>query len=563
MLTIVTELIDYLASLPVDTQEEQSLLRTLECENEMETILITGNCDAAPCTLLPLDEQLFEAEDDIRFPLIAEYGEIFSVQVLNQHNETERYATASDFRKFCAGNLRQVRRCTVQIPSPLLRQQRLVYFQFDEELSGINEIAKGCSGCIIALPANAGGLSTGYMDLCRWLKDERCISERVNLILVKQIPFVNRMLPIQAEKLLNRKKMASFECGKVRGAMPCERALNAALLDLQERSAGNDYQNVLTVCCTQVTQKLQNHLQMLQSEAEESGRLAAEYRKAEKTFRAMCDSEKYSLAALLTEEDIQGIRGEIHSMFQQLKVQFPLMVDEVIEKSSDPKKELKELSGDYLGSLSDAFLHKLMFAVSEQLLETRITQKIENIRERFLRMMTEAQLDAQELENHMQAELLRTSNINIGEYQPAAVAAAATLLTLVLRLCMYNSLLSIFGPGNWIFSYNIANYVGDLIEKFVIDAAVAVMPKKMFADAYCKKVLEEWDALDKSVSSGVENNILPRLISALKEEFEKLIDNYSVQLSRTADVFSANQDELNAQAENLLKHIARLENMSV
>lgn len=551
MQTTITQMMDFLTSLPFDTQDERSLLENLVCCEGLETILVAGDADAAPYTLLPLEEQLFEPVDAPNFPLTAEYGDSFSIHVLNQDGETECYQSISDFRHFCAPRFRQLHSCTVRLPNPLLREQRLVYFQFDQELSALNEAAKGCSGCIMVLAANAGGLSEDYSQLCHWLKDERCIASRVNLILNQQIPICNRMLPLLTENLLDRKKLAVFRCGVGRDTMTAEQALKSALLDLQERDAPGAERGVLTACRTQVTQKLQAQLQQLQTEAAEAGRLAEEYRKAEITFRAMCDSEKYSLASLLTQEDMESIRREIRGMFAKLQHCFPQMVDEVVKKSRDSKEDLKNLAGDYLGNLSDAFLSSLMEDVSDRLLVPRTNERFQNVCDRFRRMMSEAQLDAQELEEHVEAEFLRLSDVNIGDYKPQMAVVLSDLLTMVVRAVLIHYL------DDW--GRSIANVLNSWIKGVLLDVAIALTPKEMFANALCQKIMEHWDELEKDVCQQVESTLLPRLTIMLQEKFEKLTAHYDVQLLRKAEALSARQAEAQAQSESLRKQLAWLE----
>lgn len=541
-------------SLSIDTQYEQKLLESLTCQAELETILVVGDADAAPCTLLPLEKQLFETGDAFDFPLVAEYADVFSIHAVNRAGETEHYKMISDFRYFCASRFGEFCQCTVRIPDPLLKQYRLVYHQLSGDMDALNEAAKGCTGCILVMAADAGGLSDNYLSLCHWLAGERCIAGRTSMILNFRSPFRNRMLPFMAESQLKRKKLAVFKCGvSEQGTLTAARALESALLDIQERNGDSTEKDVLFVCMEHVKNRLHNEVRSLQEQQKKKSELAEQYKKAGELFQAMCTTEKYSLASILSKEDLEDLHSEIHGMFGLLRNRFPQMVEEVMDKSQNPKRDLKNLAGDYLSALTDSFIDSLLREVTDELLIPQTRQHFTNVCERFRRMMQEVQLEYETLEEHVKTEFLRMNEINLGDFCPAIAQAVSDVLTRIIQILLVGEFES------W--GLLIADWLNDEISRFIAATAAAVMTKKQYAKSLCSHIQKQLDEHEQKICQQLQDTIFPRLTDMLQKEFEKLTQLYSDQIRERFLQYEEEKHAICQTVRHLEDKIAELKKM--
>lgn len=541
---------EYLKSLPVDVQHEQDLLGHLS-GSDRESILVIGDQAAAPFTLLPLEETMFLEQEVPAFPLQLEYGDAFSILATNTSGERERYYSVSDFRRFCADRFDQIICCTVYLPHEFLRDLRLVYFIINENLNRLNTVAKGCTGCVMAVAADAGGLSEDYMALCSWLKDERCISERVSMILRYRNSFCNDMLGYMAGYLLERENIGTFFCGDTgEVTLPEISALRSAVLDVQQYEMDASQAGVLRQCRSSVEQKLKAALLAQQSEKESSKEIQEKYENAGRVFEAMCITERYSISNLLTDVEKESLRREIRDFFTMVRGSFPQMVDEVLAKSKKPKTDLKNMAGDYLGDVIDAFVGELIEEVSAQLMIPRTHERFQNVCIRFRRMMQDAQLEHEQLEKNAEAELLRMANINIGNYQAPLAQVISTILSSVVKYFLLKELTE-WGFGD--LSYVIVHRVERIIDSVVSEVSDALMSKKQYVGSLKKKLLEDMEDLQTQIYEQLELTIIPRLGDVLQKEFDNLTNVYHEQLLQRAGE-AAEQQEAARQQIRILEH---------
>lgn len=535
----ITQLESCLRSMSIDTGKEQKLLSGISCQQAEDTILITGDPQADIYTLIPAPEQLLFADESIPFPLTVEYAEAFSVQVFFD-SSTEIYHSVRDFRQFCRDRFADIHRCEVCIPDELLRQNHLIFFTLDHNISQLTDFCMHCTGCVIVAAADAGGLSEDYLDLCRWLSEERCISKRVTLLLNHSGVFDNPALEFMAQTVLNRKKLGVIRCGTEDQTGTF--ALKAAVYDIQERSMEGVADAVMLSCCSQIRLRLQDAILEEQKTAQSNQVLAEKYRSAGKTYNAMCVTEAYAFAEILTKEEQENLRREIKAMFNRLRSCFPQMVDEVLFKSANPKQDLKNLSGDYLGALIDAYVEEILNEVLEDLLIPRTRDRFHDLCDRFRRMMQDADLEYEQIENHARTVLLKMGDVNIGDYHTPLAEIAATVITAFLKMSL-TALLSKVGLGDW--GYYIGVRLGDVINSAATELADMVTPAKYYAGNVTKVLMKQTDDLEQTILLQIQDTIIPRMSGVLQSEFETLVDVYRDQLQRKAEHYHT----LNARAQ--------------
>jgi len=525
----ITQLETCLRSMSIDTSYEQKLLSGISCQQSDETILITGDPQADIYTLIPAPEQLFFADESIPFPLMVEYAETFSVQVFFGSN-TEIYHSVKDFRHLCHDRFAQVHRCVVSIPDELLRQNHLVFFTLDHNLPQLADSCPHCTGCVIVATADAGGLSEDYLDLCRWLLEDRCISKRVTLLLNHSGVFDNPVLELMTQTVLNRKKLGVIKCSTEDQAGFF--ALKAAVYDIQERSMEGIADAALLSCCSRIRQRLQAAVLEEQKIAQSNQLFAEKYRSADKTYNAMCVTELYSFAEILTKEEQENLWREIKSMFTRLRSCFPQMVDEVLQGSPNPRQDLKNLSGDYLGTLIDAYVEEILNEVLEDYLIPRTRERFHDLCDRFRRMMQDADLEYEQIENQARTVLLKMGDVNIGDYHTPLAEIAATVITAIIKMSL-TALLSKIGLGDW--GYHIGRGLGKVVNSELTVLADTVTPIKYYARNITKVLMDQTNNLEQQVLQQIQETLIPRMSGVLQSEFETLVDIYRDQLQQKAE----------------------------
>ena len=549
MQTKIAQVQTFLQTLSIDTAREQALLAGISGPQAADVFLVTGDRQAGIHGLLPMQEQLFLPEDDIGFPLTVEYAQTFSIRVTNDKDQNEYYHSVGDFRHFCGSRFRKVRHCLVGLPNELLRGIRMEYLLLEDDLQQVTGYAVHATGCVLVIAADAGGLSEPYLDLCRWLVEDRCIAKRVSLLLNNSSGFDNPMLPYMAEAALNRKKLGVVTCGAE--ALTPQAALQAAVLDLQERTMEGVCEGTLLSCCNSVEGKLEAALAQARAVEESSRILAEKYQSAVRTYQAMCVTEKYAFSEILTKEEQEILQREIRQMFAHLRASFPKMVEEVLAKSKHPKQDLKNLSGDYLGALIDAYMDALLNEILDDTLIPRIYENYKALCDRFRRMMQDSDLEYTEIEEKSKAVFLKMGDVNIGDYHTPIAQLTASVLTAIVKLVL-SAVLKELG-------YHIGRGIGGMINSALVTLTDSLMSSRQYAKSINKAVLVQLEDLEQRILQQISQTILPRMNSVLLTEFEKLAKVNSDQLLAKQKDNETRQSEARAQAGALAEDLARLQ----
>lgn len=543
----IAELEGCFQSMSIDTSKERTLLNSiLHMQNE-ETILIAGDQQADIYALLPTQEQLFLADECVSFPLRVEYADIFSIEVVLDSHKTEIYHNVKDFRHFCGSRFGSIEYCVVYIADEIFRNHHLVYFTIDRNIQQIADYCMQCVGCILVVAADAGGLSETYLDLCRWLSEERCISKRVTLLLNNCRGFVNSMLEYMVQTILKRKKLGVIQCG-ING-ITADFALKAAVSDIQERSMEGITEAVFHSCCSQVRQRLQGAIVQERDNEQQNQALAEKYQLACKNYHAMCVTEKYAFSEILTKEEHENLQREIKDLFENLQSCFPQMVEEVLNKISKPKEDLRNLSGDYLEALVNAYMEDILNEVLEDVLIPRTRDRFWNLCERFRRMMQDAELEYTQIEEKAHAVFLKMGDVNIGDYRTPLAQVTGTLLTTVLKVSL-TAILSEMGLGIW--GYYLGKRLENAIQSAVTTFTDVMIPSRQYANSITKALIKQLEELEEKILQQIQETIIPRMGSVLQTEFEILADVYYNQLQQKVQFYN---DQI-IRAENRIKNLS-------
>lgn len=552
------KLMTMLKALPVDTAYEQGLIEAAACGGG-ETYLIAGAQDADPFILLPLEEQLFEKGELPPFYVTAEYGEQFSLCAVNRNGEKELYRTASDFRRYCAGRFAEISNCTLQLPYDFLKRCSLRFAILDNiSLAYLNEVGKGCAGCVMAIEADAGTLSDDYMTLCSYLAEERCISDKVALALYQRTTdFNDDMLAVIAAEVLNRESVEAFAYGD--SSAPCK-ALEAAVGSIMAgESAGAD-DGVVQNCCGKAAEKLQTLMDTTKAEEAQYKKTKESYGDALSKFQAMADTEKYSLNNLLSDHEVEAIRSEIHDMFVSLEDALPELFKEVIQNSRSAKEDLKQLTGDYLGNLVNSFTECLLNQVVDEQLLPRTERIFESLCSRFSTVMRNVKLEQEDDISYAMAEFLKISSINLGNYHTQTAKTLSGIVQALARFALISSMreLELLNLG----SAKIVDVLIDMFAQKLSDLIDALTPKGQYARSLRKELVEHLHEQEKLLCEQLENNILPRLYDYLQDEYTKLTGVYEKQLRDKEQHYAELQQSAAVKIASLQADIQAVEAMA-
>lgn len=550
--------IDYLSHLlpmlPIDTTYEQSLLAASLSEGS-DIFLVCGTQDAQIFSLLPLETPLFQPHDFPLFPVDLEYGPSLVIAVTDKSGQTEKYHSVEDFHHFCAHCLTNFASCTVKLPEPLLQQTNFRFLLLnDPTFDSLNRVGKGVTGSILVVSADAGALSDDYSTLCDWLVKQRCISDRVSMILNQRAPVSNPMLTVMAEQMLQRNKIAVFTCGRRRTSpMTPQAALNNAARDLLDRTAGSADEGVFQTCCQQTLVKLVSALKIAEEESEMFRCRYESCIKAKDTFHAMALTEGYSFTQLLKQEEQENIRSEIRGMFTALKAALPALIQEVKENSQDPKEDLKQLAGDYLGDLINEFTSHLLSEVSEELLIPRANKRFHDVFERFQRLTQDDNIQLREQDiAHAEAEFLRMTEVNMGNYHTQTAKWFAALGEWTVKAWLFD-----LDYGFASFTHRLTKILVPMMENFVD----AVMPTGLYTRNMLKDILSQLDETENNLCSQLDETVFPRLYRILHKEFTGLTNAYGESLWQLAEEYRLQKLDADKQVSSLNKSIKEVKNL--
>lgn len=527
----------FLESLPVDTEAERAALAAAG-NAEKNRILVAGGADSGVLTLLPTPQPLFFPEDVPGCVVTVEYGDEFSIRVVDPSGEAERYRSGEDFRHYWGNRLENMATCAVTSPVALLRRVGLVFCRLEPETAG--SAAAGCSGCVLVIPGDGGCLSEADTALCQSLRDVWCLGGRTSLVLRQRSPFVNDLLPLMAEQMLERNKLGAFSWGDgvpdlLRGA----EALESAVLDILDRDAGAVPDQMVRAGLQRVRDKLILAGQEADREKSRLRQRLDACRQATAAFQAMCLTEKYSLSGLLTQEDKEHLRKEIHDMFLVLQTRFPDMVEEAAKQLPTAKEDLKNLAGDYLGALLDGFVDELLDEVIRELLVPRTKECFLSVCQRFRRLAQEYGLDPELMESQAEAEFLRISEVNVGDFYTGIAqvisAVVATAARLALRWVLQK--LDLFG------CYTLLDQAESWVQQATMELTDRLLPARLYARSLCKQSLNYLQTMEETLCRQLEDTVIPRLIHVLQQEFDTMTGVYTGQLENNTAATEASLAE--------------------
>ena len=559
-----------LPTLLVDTAYEQGLLAASGAAGER--LLVAGTQESQLFSLLTTEEPLLESGWAPLFPIDAEYGPALSIRAVNRAGEIERFHSAAEFRRCCGGRLEELTACTVQLPDPLLERCPLRFLLLNgTTFQTLTEQAAGCTGCVLVAAADAGGLSEDYQALCDWLAGQRCVADRVSLVLTQRAPRLNPALEIMAETMLKREKIAVFRCSLGRGSgLSPARALDHAVRDILDRSgaAGGDdsADGVIRTCCAGAEEKLRAALAEAEAAGAAGRRQEELCRSARKSFHAMAETDRYSLSELLTPEESAAVRAEVRAMFAALRAALPGLIDEAAARSDDPKEDVKQLVGDYLSDLMDRFLTDLLLEVSEKQLVPRTQERFEQVIRRFRRLARELDIDASGEEAPVKLELLKNEGVNIGDYRTAVAMILSHLITEAGKL-LVKGLAFIFAeqymtPSSFAALSKLLKKAGDAANLAMERAVDNAMPLGMYMSSLKKDVQEKLDEAENALCDQLDESVFPRLYGLLDEQFRKLTEAYEDRIARQGDRCGEQAGAAEARAEQLREQLGRVAELS-
>ena len=317
--------------------------------------------------------------------------------------------------------------------------------------------------------------------------------------------------------------------------------LEAAVLDVLDREPGIIPDKVLRNALVRVREKLTLANGEAAAQEEKLQKLLQQCNQAAGAFQAMCLTEKYSLGTLLTQEDSSRLRKEIHDLFAVLQTRYPEMVEEVADQIPTAKEDLKNLAGDYLGALIDAFMDDLMDQVTRELLVPRTQERFLSVCQRFRRLAKEHGLDFGALESQAEVDFLRMCEINVGDFHPELSQLVANLLTGAVRFALIRFLDDL--------GYLIAEEIEDWLSQTLVELADHLMPTRMYAKSLCKNSLNYLQKLEENLNHQLEETVIPRLIHVLQNEFDTMTGVYTKQLQRKTE---AVEEDLRAARQHRL-----------
>lgn len=524
-----------------DTGAEQALLAAARAGAEQPVVLVAGNHESDPFSLMPGGDPFMGAMPP-QCPVRCIHGESFAMLVEDQQGVTERFRRAEDYRAVYGQEPALIKSCTVVCPQVEPAWPTLLFAVLRPDKEYLQQLAAQADAWIFTVYAEAGSVGEACV-----LLSHHAVQERSALVMthVEKVFFPNDMLPLQL----------------FGGQLPCLEsdssqpdggliALRAALETVQGAAPEKRTNLWLQQAACAALDKLESKAQQIAVREQEWLDTARRCGEAEKIFRAEAGGRRYAVRALAGKDQLTGLKKDLADLSQALKEQLPDMVTEVIRECERPKEALKNLLADYVSFT----LNNAVSAALEELVDTHCMPGMNRQMEETVASYT--RLTAMALEQNGAGEMdveddfIQLSHIHIGDFHTKLAQKLPGLLTAaarwVLDALQYENALTIL------------IWLEDVIENILSDAVDAVMPKSIYGADVSKAVVKRMDDVHQNLVTQLEESIFPRLAEMLEAEFEAFIDGYAQQISRHQARYEQKAQEQRNARTNLDQAMERI-----
>jgi len=536
----VSLLLEALNSCGVDTAEEQLLLRQRIKSVQCPTLLVIGDEPGRPLDLLQgLDIPSWREEHEpLTYPVECVKGTQLQITATDAKGVRNRYFDLPSFR---AHRDPGVTHLELTVDAPILERVTLRFVTVNgETVARLPELAGDCAGVVLVLDSSAGAPEPAASELCHWLKVTAGMEERLCLVLNHtEQGAVNWML----EDLLEVEPRATLACNFDVPAQAEDSPWNvlASAVSMLGSAAGGE-DALAAWCISSVQRRLKERMEQLERSAQEKDDSAQWFQENSAAFRAKMGIARSAINVQLTPEQKEALYSDIQGLRQQLLEQLPLMAEELVERNGkQAKQDMKNLAGEYVESLINHYMTFITRQIADRVLFPQAEKAFQESVEEYQRLISSAPVSVDEMTALENVELLKSIQINLGEYQ----SSLSRMLGNIVMFCIICVGGDTLGP----FTYTVADSLGGLVEELV----ESVRSAKAYVQDYIKEKLEpELSRCPEMMFAALDETILPQINGDLVNWFKDVVD-------RCCDRMEAQSAALENEASVLRDQRAALE----
>ena len=525
------QLLIALQALPVDTARQQSLVRAAATGASHPAILVLGNEESDPLSLLPGGNP-FAGMQPPACPIRCCHGPQFEIRVRDAQGAEVVYVSPEALH----AQAMSVAACTVITPQADPAWPPLLFALPDgHDQEELRRLAAMTDGCIFTAYAEAGTVGEAAAEMSKFFPQNRCL---LVLTHVENTFYPNDMLALQ----LHNGQLLCLECDHtLTGKGGPDYVLRSAMEMILTAPAQPSWAESLAKVRGEALALMEAHIRAAQDRQAQQLKAMAQYEEAEKLFRAEASTRRFEVRALLNDDLRQGLQKDLAAFVEALKAQLPAMIDEVVETSDKPKDALKYLLADYVSAtLNDGVAAGLDELVDERCLPemNRIMQETMDV---YARLSTVALSSLTSEDADVQDDFIPPAHVQLGDFRtPLAHALEMTIRLLIGGLLGYLRL-------NWTIKY-LKKILDPLLDLFTA-AVDAVTPIRSYTKSISKAVVKGLDEISGMLQEQIGTSIFPRLVELLDEEYADFIDLCAKQLTQGAE----HHRNLAAQAEEEIR----------
>lgn len=549
---------DWLSELPIDVSGERSYLAAALNRGKRAVIAIAGDAAAGPYALLGsvTGERPFTDGEPLPCAVECRYGSAYSIAAATSGGEVERFYSAADFNKRFANRYHTLSACRIEADAPVLENRTLQFLLLNDDTARRLDAPIGaCSGCIVMLPSDGGALSEPVRALCAWIAARGYGSHTAILVSHAERRFQNKLLPSLARAVLHAELCPVYYAAqKAESDRSPVEAVSLACSAFAEWDAEALTTADIQYAAARVHTKLTPAIASAQAARAEAERLASITDALAIQFRAEAETDRYALEELLSGDEIEEICADIRGMLRVLGDNAGELMRPVLERSEDPKQDIRCLGGEYLGALIHDYFTALVTDLDTNVLMPRMEKLYARMQARFLALVTHADLPSGFSAAYGDAMRLRMADVNLGAFVPPVAEWTNTAVCLTLYT------LGLVLGGN--LGRTLRN-LGILIEGEIEKLITRQMSPAAYAKAFAERAQYLIEQSSGAIVGSFHDIVLPRLHALMLERYLGRVAQCCDRMRAAAGEYQRQADAAREEAALLAERKAWLENSGI
>ena len=539
-------ILEELRSCGVDTAEEQLLLRQRAKAAEHPILLVAGDEPGRPLDLLEGLGIPPVAPDGspVPFPVQCVYGE-YQLIVTDANGEKHHYYDLASFQTHCGVEIAFL---TIAAEAPVLRNMDFRFVTVNERTaSRLPELAGDCSGILLVLDSTAGAPEPAVGTLCQWLKGTSGMGENICLLLNHtEKGATNWML----EAVLDVEPLdtLSSDYQAQAGSEGTPRAaLEAAAEILSGAGAGGSADGMAAQCVERAGRKLEARMEELERAAREKDAASQWFLDNSRDYRAKMQMAGAAMSISLAPSQKEDLYADIKGLKEQLVKALPGMCTELVEHNGKQAKEdMKNLAGVYVEALCNSYMEFVTQQIADRILFKQAEKAFRIAEDGYRSLVDQAPIPVEEWAGGQDAELLKSVQFNLGDFQDPISRIVSAAVSFVVRTGIKLVSRKIFGSGGILLNEYIdklGSAAGEGTRHFI----KGVLPPQYYVDMCRQDIEKKLDDVPDMMLETLDGTVLPQINENMANLFQNRVDDRCTLLEKQGSVQKQEAEAIRAQ----------------